>query len=338
TKLARLNEVMAQGCSVDNQFFIPILMHFAARHAGKSYGAFASDYNVLADANLRCLDDFDLDAVGLISDPYRETSAFGAKVIFKEEAVPVCTEIIVKSIDDVIALKNPDVYKEERTLDRINGARALYKAVGTTTPIIGWVEGPLAEACDLAGVNETLLNVMMDPDFVKRLIDKIMATAKDFAKAQIEAGCTIIGVGDAICSQISAETYQEFVKEKHAELFDFIQQNGAKVKLHICGNITHLLPDIKETKPDIVDLDHLVDMEEAYHLLGDNIVRCGNLDPVSVVLRKNSEEVHTASKELCHKEIGRKFLFSAGCEVPVQTPVANIKAMRKASLGFREIV
>ncbi len=51
--------------------FHPILMHFAARHAGFTYGAFASDYRALVKSNLKCLEDFSLDAVGLISDPYQ---------------------------------------------------------------------------------------------------------------------------------------------------------------------------------------------------------------------------------------------------------------------------
>jgi hypothetical protein len=36
--------------------FYPILMHFAARLNGHNYGEFASDYKVLADSNLKCLE------------------------------------------------------------------------------------------------------------------------------------------------------------------------------------------------------------------------------------------------------------------------------------------
>jgi len=227
-------------------------------------------------------------------------------------------------------LKNPDVYKSERTMDRINGARLLSKEVGSEVPVIGWVEGHLAEACDLAGVNEMLMKITLEPDFVKRLIDKVNATAKTFAKAQIEAGCDIIGIGDAICSQISTENYQEFVKEKHRELFDFIHDEGARIKLHICGNITHLLGDIRELKPDIVDIDHMVDMEKAFELLGHEIVRCGNLDPVSVIQQQEASAVTERVRSLCEKEKGRRFVISGGCEITVNTPVENLRAMRDA--------
>ncbi len=198
--------------------------------------------------------------------------------------------------------------------------------------MIGWVEGPLAESCDLAGVNEILLKIYMEPDFVKRLMDKALFTAKDFARAQVEAGCAIIGVGDAICSQISSENYRELVKELHGELFTYIQSMGAKVKLHICGNITHLIGDIHDLKPDIVDLDWMVDMDHAYDVLGPDIIRCGNLDPVSVIQDKNAEAIFEETSALCLKESGRKFILSGGCEITVNTPPEHLKAMKEATI------
>jgi hypothetical protein len=51
------------------------------------------------------LDDFELDLLGLISDPYRETSAFGAQIQFIPNGVPRCLNLVVNSIDDVINLE-----------------------------------------------------------------------------------------------------------------------------------------------------------------------------------------------------------------------------------------
>lgn len=311
--------------------FHPILMHFAARYNGTTYSRFASDYNVLVDSNIKCYEHFNLDAVSLISDPYRETSAFGGKVSFPEDGVPQCRDHVVRSIEDVKALKNPDVYKNERTLDRILGAGEYRRRLGSHVPVIGWIEGPLAEACDLAGVSETLLNLLMEPDLVRLLIDKATITAKDFAKAQVEAGCDIIGMGDAICSQISDAQYREFVRDKHKEIVEYIHSLGAKVKIHICGDITHLLFDLKQVSPDILDLDWMVDMDNAYNVLGEEIIRCGNLDPVAVIERLSQEEIEQRTKELVEKEKNRPFILSGACEITVGTSPANILAMRRVS-------
>jgi uroporphyrinogen decarboxylase len=331
TKTRLFNELVKGKQPKDRMLFRPILMHFAARFAGKTYGELASDYKTLVYCNLKAMEHFDLDMVGLISDPYRETSAFGAKVRFIDEGVPVCEEIIVNSMDDVKSLRNPDVYKSARTADRINGAELYQKELKGEVPVIGWIEGPLAEACDLAGVSNMLMYLMTDPDLCHLLMDKCIVTAKAFAKAQIEAGCQIIGMGDAICSQIDLNTYETFVKERHREIIDYVHEVGGKVKLHICGNITHLLPALADLDIDILDLDYQVDLDAAFNIVGPEVIRCGNINPV-LVEEKSDDLIYDASKELVEKEKKRKFILSAGCEITVNTRHENLMAMRKASI------
>ena len=326
-----LFELMIKGETNERTLFRPIMMHFAARFLRKTYGEFASDYKILVDCNLRAMEHIDADMVGLISDPYRETAAFGAKVSFPAEEVPRCEEIIINSIEDVKSLKNPNVYKNPRTLDRIKGAELFQKELRGEVPVIGWIEGPLAEACDLTGLSNMLLQLMIDPDFSNILMDKCMKTAKDFAEAQIDAGCEIIGMGDAICSQIDLDTYNTYIKERHREIINFIHGKGAKVKLHICGDITHLLPSLADLHIDVLDIDHMVDLQHSHEVLGNDIIRCGNIDPV-FVMTKTSEEVENACKDIVQKEKGRKFILSAGCEICVDTPIMNLQAMRAASL------
>ncbi|MBS3771473.1 MAG: uroporphyrinogen decarboxylase family protein [Bacteroidales bacterium] len=321
---------LLKGEPIDRTLFRPIVMHFAARYAGHTYGELASDYKVLVESNMRVMEDFDTDMVGLISDPYRETSAFGAPVEFLPEAVPRCNTKIVTSYEDVQALKNPDVYKSERTRDRIKGAEYYQQLLKGEVPVIGWIEGPLAEAADLAGVSEMLMQLMTDPDFSNSLLDKCVVTAKDFAKAQLEAGCDIIGMGDAICSQIDPNTYATYVKDRQKEIVDFIHEQGGLVKLHICGDITHLLSEIKDLGVDILDLDWQVDLEEAYKIVGPDVIRCGNINPVDIQ-DGSYEEVKKISRTLINNEKHRKYILSAGCEITVNTPIENLRAMREAS-------
>lgn len=331
TKTQQFFQLQEKGFVPGKVLFRPILMHFAAHFIGKNYGEFASDYRVLAEANLRCMDEFGLDLLGLISDPYRETSAFGAKVQFIPNGVPRCLNLIVATIDDVVRLKNPDVYRAERTRDRIKAGEFLSKKTQGNVPIIGWIEGPLAEACDLAGVQNMMLQLMMEPDFVERLMDKCLKTAMDFAKAQIEAGCEIIGMGDAVCSQIDAGTYNSFVKERHRELIEFIHGLGGKIKLHICGDTNHLLSSYTDMNLDILDLDWQVDVAHAREVLGEKVIFAGNINPI-LVQDKTRDEVFQMSRELVEKYQNERFILSAGCEITVLTPPENLKAMSEATL------
>jgi MtaA/CmuA family methyltransferase len=236
---------------------------------------------------------------------------------------------VVETYDDVVNLKRPDVYKSERTLDRIKGAGLFQKELKGTVPVIGWIEGPLAEACDLAGVSEMLMQLMSDPGFSNLLMDKCVVTAKDFAKAQIEAGCDIIGMGDAICSQIDPYTYDLFVKERHLEIINYIHEQGAKVKLHICGDITHLLPSLAGLAIDILDLDHMVDMHHAREVVGPGPIICGNINPV-LVQDLAPDEVKSNVEEMIRSMAGQKYILSAGCEITVNTPHENLMAMSRA--------
>jgi uroporphyrinogen decarboxylase len=312
-------------------FFRPILMHFAARLNNTNYGRFASDYKTLVESNIRAMEHFNTDMVSLISDPYRETSAFGARIEYIDEGVPRCLDKIVKTIEDVWHLPDPDVYKCERTNDRIKGAEYYQQLLKGTVPVSGWIEGPLAEACDLTGVSEMLLNLMIDPDFSNHLMDKCMITAKKFAKAQIEAGCDLIGIGDAICSQIDRDTYDIFIRERHAELISFIHECGAEVKLHICGNITHLLESLREINTDIIDLDWQVDIDHAREILGYEVVIGGNINPV-LIQDKSEDEVSAICRMLVEKYKGQKYLLAAGCEITVLTPHQNLQAMSRATM------
>jgi uroporphyrinogen decarboxylase len=330
TKTQQFHQLIDSGKSTGKVLFRPILMQFAAEYIGSNYGQFASDYNVLVDANLRCMDDFDLDLLGLISDPYRETSAFGAGIQFIPNGVPRCLNLIVNSIDDVINLKNPDVYKAKRTLDRIKAGELLSKKTQGNIPIIGWIEGPLAEACDLAGIENMMMQLMMDPDFANRLMDKCVVTAKDFAKAQIEAGCEIIGMGDAVCSQIDTDTYNTYVRGRHHELISYIHELGGKIKLHICGDTTHLLPSYKNFELDILDLDWQLNIENARTIMGEKVIFAGNINPVTIQ-NKSRDKVFKLCKNLVEKYKNERFILSAGCEITPLTDPENLKAMSEAT-------
>jgi MtaA/CmuA family methyltransferase len=323
---------MKNGNYREGTLFFPIVMHFAARLAGQKYSDFAKDYREMVKANITCMDQIGMDYVTVMCDAYRETSAFGGVVSYPEDAVPRCTTQDLSEIEDLEQLKKPDISTSGRIKNCLDSIREYKQKLNNQVPIVGWVEGPLAEACDIIGMEKMMLSTYMNPEFAGTLMRKCLTFAKQFAKAQIDAGADVIGIGEAVCSQISVEQYAEMIFTLDKELIDFIHENGALVKLHICGNITHLLSLIREAHPDIIDIDSMVDMDIAYNLLGPEIIRCGNLDPVKMCREWNASEVYQFSKSLIKKEVGRPFILSAGCEIPVGTPLDNLLAMKRAAL------
>lgn len=332
TKLEKIHRMLATPKTNDGRFYFhPILMMHAATLCGKTYTEFMQDHRVLVESNMKLLEMYDHDAVSVISDPYREASAFGAKITFDGDSSPKADKLIT-SMADVQGLEIPDIYACERTRDRINGVKLFREKLGRPFPVIGWIEGPIAETADLCGVSETMMNMIMEPDMVKTLMRKCLQMGKNFALAQIEAGANIIGVGDALCSQISEDMYDEFVLPLHKELFAFIHEHGAIVKLHICGNITHILPSLARTDVDILDADWMVDLAEAYKSMGNSVVICGNLDPVTVVMDGTKEFIKAKYEEAKAAIPRENWIMMAGCEIPRSTPMENMKYLREISM------
>jgi uroporphyrinogen-III decarboxylase len=97
------------------------------------------------------------------------------------------------------------------------------------------------------------------------------------------------------------------------------------VKLHICGNITHLLPGIADLGVDVLDVDHLVDMTCLRDALGSKVAIAGNVDPVSMVKNGTPQKIRDAIRK-CYEQVGNPYIINAGCEIPSETPVENLKA------------
>jgi hypothetical protein len=79
TKPTDFLTMIKERSAAGNVFFRPILMQFAAHQIGVSYRDFYLDHENLVAANISCMEIFNLDAVGLISDPMQEADAFRAQ-------------------------------------------------------------------------------------------------------------------------------------------------------------------------------------------------------------------------------------------------------------------
>ena len=311
----------------------PILMQFAAEYIGSDYAAFASDYRVLTEANLRCARDFGMDQVSCISDPYRETQGFGATIEYVKDGPPRSTHPL-EDTKDLSRLAKPDPLRSERMRDRIQAAEVYRHSVFRQYSILGWIEGPAAEAADLRGVTNFLIDLMEDETFAGELMDLCVEVGIAFARAQIEAGADTIGIGDAIASQVDPDTYERLIQPREKRLVKAIEELGAWVKLHICGNITHLLPGIADLGVDILDVDHMVSLSAVRQAVGRKVTIAGNMDPVSVIKNGTPDQIREAVA-LAYAQVGNPYLVNAGCEIPSGTPVDNLKALC-APMAFRE--
>ena len=84
---------LLEGRPVDRLPLMPITMMFAADQMGAKYLQYVTDYRVMAEAQLRTAERFDIDLVSVISDPAREAGDLGAPVRFFDDQPPaICRE------------------------------------------------------------------------------------------------------------------------------------------------------------------------------------------------------------------------------------------------------
>jgi MtaA/CmuA family methyltransferase len=319
---------MLDGKRVDSLPFMPITMMFAADRLGAHYLDYATDFRVLVDAQLRVAEQFDCDHVSVISDPACEAADCGATVKFFPVQPPAIDEVNALLTDKgrLRGLKAPDPSSGRRMGNRLQALSLFRDRVGKKKLIEGWIEGPIAEAADLRGLNNLMMDFFDDPEFITDLFEFTLQLGLSFAKAQVAAGAELMGVGDAAASLVGPQIYEQFVWPYEKRLMDGLRALGVRTRLHICGNTRPILGLMGRLDCDIVDLDSLAPLAEARTAMRPDQVLLGNIDPVRVLRNGTPEEVHAAMAE-CHRQAGDRFIVSAGCEVTRDTPAENLSAM-----------
>ena len=316
------------GAPVDRLPLMPITMMFAADLAGAKYLDYAIDYRVQVAAQLEIAEKLDFDHVSVISDPCCEAADCGAEILFTPDLPPTVSEehSLLSEKGDLLSLQVPDPRAGRRMSNRLRAVEQLSTSIGGERLVEGWVEGPCAEAADLRGINRIMLDFYDDPEFVRDLVDFVVEMEIAFGAAQVEAGADIIGVGDAAASLVGPKIYGDFIWPAEKRIVDALHALGTRVRLHICGNSSELLPAMGQLGCEIVDVDSVVPMSGARASVGAEQVLCGNLDPVRVMLGGTPPAIRAAFAA-CRNEAGERYIVGAGCEIPRETPMDNLRAL-----------
>jgi MtaA/CmuA family methyltransferase len=309
----------------DRPAVTPIFMSWAAGFIGRTYRDYYLDGDVLVQAQLAVVKAFNLDQISAISDPWREASAYGMEFDYPEHGVGRPRALLIQSPQDTSRIRPLDIEHADRPKQRVESVRKMAQAIGRTHSVLGWVEGPIALYADLRGVESMFLDLIDAPQMYLAAAEILIENQIRFARAQIAAGADMIGVGDAVASQISPSMYQQFVLPFEKRLFEAIHEAGAAVKLHICGDVRNSVRFMAQTGCDILDVDWMVPLDEARAAIGPDVALAGNLDPAAVLLQGTPQEVADTARRNIEMG-GRRFILQPGCEVPPGTPEENIRA------------
>jgi uroporphyrinogen decarboxylase len=320
------------GRPVDRTPVFPLLMFLAADRAGLTYRQFATDGRALAVAQLTAQERYALDAITACSDAFRLSADLGGEMAYPETKPPYLVAPLLTGASALGRLGHPDP-SAGRMGDRLLAVREMARAVGGRVAVLGWVDMPFAEACSLCGVSNFMLLLKDEPLIAHRILAYLSGLVAEFAVAQLAAGADMIGAGDAAASLVSLANYAAFALPYEQQVCHAVHRAGGLVKLHICGNTRHLLDAMATSGADLFNVDHMVPLEQARVVYG-AAGKClkGNLNPVTDIMQATAGQCVERARA-CMAIGGARYMLSAGCEVPAETPDEVFRAFCASARG-----
>ncbi|RME44050.1 MAG: hypothetical protein D6796_12265 [Caldilineae bacterium] len=211
-----------------------------------------------------------------------------------------------------------------------------------------WLLFPLERAFAMQGMDVFLLNLAINPDFARALLEKIAALCKQLMGhflRELGDNVDIIKIGDDLGTQesllMSPQMYRDILKPIHADYIAFIKERtSAKVFFHTDGDVFPLIEDFIEIGVDILNpiqtsAGKMANLPELKKRYGQNIVFCGAIDTHRVLPHGTPEEVRREVKRVI--EIlgpGGGYMLAAVHTIMDEVPPENIVAMVDAVEEF----
>jgi [methyl-Co(III) methanol-specific corrinoid protein]:coenzyme M methyltransferase len=268
------------------------------------------------------------DAIMPIYSVQQEAAALGCVMDWGDRtSMPVERSHPFARPEDVVI---PDDFLERPSIKAVLEALAILRAqYGHRVAIIGKVMGPWTLSYNTNGVQQFLMDTILEPDKVRAFLDRLKQVTLIFAKAQIAAGADVICLADhATGDLVSPRTYRDFLMPVHQEI---LQEIGCPTILHICGDTTNRLEYLVQAGFDCFHFDSKVDARVARSKMAGRMSLVGNVNNPQTLLRGTPED---ARRETLYALEAGVEIAGPECAVPLITPNANLQAIVAAAREF----
>ncbi len=319
---------------------VPIVIasrEISIRYSGYTFADIWADGNKYVDAQARLIKDFHIDAAFDIWCTPAVDEALGAHVELPEDDAPWISQPLLKDKGDIKKLKTKiDPQKDGRMPFLLNVVRGLKAKLGENIPICAWVSPPFRTACMLRGSSQLYLDIMLDPGFVKELLETVIGPCTAYGKALTDAGADIICLSNPVANKdcIRYAHYKEFSHPYNERMFSDIKAHkDVKIMYHTCGNWNDRFDLVTEENVDILHVDK-VDLGDLKKNFGSKITIMGNVKAVDTLLQGTPEQVEAEAASCIAKAAkGGGFFLSADCTVPPGVSPGNLRALVNVGLS-----
>jgi uroporphyrinogen decarboxylase len=285
----------------------------------------------LAEATLERFRQYDWDFIKVNPRATYYAEAWGSRYRSSGDALhgPVNVDYVLKAARDLGRLAPLDV-QDGPFGEQLAALRLVGEGLAGKAPFIQTVFSPLAVVGRLANGDLGFVRRCMheNKETLHRAVDAVAQTLAAYAKACLDAGADGIffaTVEWATYDVATAEQYAEFGRPYDLQVLSAVAEAEFNV-LHVCRKHNMLASMLdypvhafnwatNETdNPGLVEV--LAQSERA--VMGGVAVR--------TVSEGTPEQVTVEVAEALADTAGHRFLMSAGCSIPPQTPEANLKA------------
>jgi uroporphyrinogen decarboxylase len=209
--------------------------------------------------------------------------------------------------------------------------RQVRQAVGSEVPIIQTIFSPLTTAAKIGDARVTA-DRRAAPRQLRRALEVITATTRDFAHACLEAGADgfFFATQHASRDVLPRDEFEEWARPFDLQVLEPLSVLSRLVVVHAHGD--HLFFDSVTRYPAQVlnwhDREGGPTLREAQTLtdkcLGGGISRAGAL------VHGTPQQVQDEVRDAVAQTHGRHLFVMPGCVVPLSAPAANLRALRQA--------
>jgi uroporphyrinogen decarboxylase len=251
-----------------------------------------------------------------------EAEAFGCEIQMAENEVPTVTGRLVTSLESAqtLPVPSPGAARTEVYLDTV---RLLTQLPDRPLVLAGCI-GPFSLAGRLAGLSEICELSLTEPALVHLLVEKSAAFLTTYVQAFKSAGADGVLMAEPAAGLLSPRGLSAFSSAYIKRIVEATEDSQFAVVLHNCAaRLTHLSAVI-DSGASIFHFGAPMDLVSALAKVPEDVVLCGNLDPISLFVQASPVELARATSLLLEATAAhRNFIISSGCDVPQAAPPAN---------------
>ena len=251
-----------------------------------------------------------------------DTAACGVETNWgAKNMMPSCKAPIWKEPEDIV---NSDAFLDSPFAQTpLKAIRLLRKEFKETVSITGKVFGPWTLAYHFFGLETFLMETVLSPDKVHKIIERLKIITLKFAKAQIEAGVDSITVADHATRDLcSPDAYRDFIMPVHAE---FAKAISVPILLHICGDTSDRIKYINQTGIACFHWDSKSGIDKITKGASSSLSLIGGTSNL-LLLNGSEKEVFADIDDKMKHGIN---ILGPECAVPLNAPLRNLECFGK---------